>query len=106
MNSTPPEDPQLRGLLREWQPDAALPPRFQESVWRRIERPDSAPVGIKWSWWERLAGQLLRPKWATAGLLTVVLLGGLSGFTTGADQAQSVAQGRYIASVDPYHKGH
>ena len=106
MNSTPPDDPQLRGLIREWKPGTALPPRFQEAVWRRIERADTARVRSLSGWWERLAEQLLRPKWATAGLLAVVLLGGISGFTAGTDQARHEAQSRYVAAVDPYQKSH
>ena len=106
VKTTPPDDPQLRRLLHEWQPDSALPPRFQEAVWRRIERADTAPVHPPWNRWESIVGQWLQPKWAMAGLLAVVLLGGLSGFTAGADRAQSVAQGRYVAAVDPFQKGH
>lgn len=105
MNTSPPGDPQLRSLLREWRPDSALPPRFQEAVWRRLERADIAPPHPPATWWERLVGQLLQPKWATAGLLATMLLGGLSGFTSGADQAQRAAQDRYVSTVDPFQKG-
>ena len=106
MKTTPPDDPQLRDLLREWKPDAALPPRFQETVWRRIERAEVAATAPSPIWWERLTQSVLQPKWATVGLLAVVLLGGLSGFHAGADEAQRAAQNRYVAAVDPYQKGH
>lgn len=106
MNTTSPNDLRLRSLLREWKPDATVPPHFQESVWQRIERADTARSRPTSGWWDCLGDRLLQPKWATAGLLTVLLLGGFSGFTIGADPAQSVAQVRYVAAVDPYHKGH
>ena len=106
MNTTPPDDPQLRGLLREWKPDTALPPRFRESVWRRIEQAEVVATAPASTWWECLTQSLLQPKWATAGLLALVLLGGLSGFQAGADEAQRAAQNRYVAAVDPYQKGH
>ena len=106
MKTTPPDDPQLRSLLREWKPDATPPPRFQEAVWRRIERAELAGAAPWPTWWERLTRWVLQPKWATAGLLAVVLLGGISGFRAGNDEAQRATQNRYVAAVDPYQKGH
>ena len=99
------EDLELRGLLREWTPDATLSPRFQDAVWRRIEHAEAASAPAALAWWEKLLQPLLQPKWATAGLLAVVLLGGLSGFRSGADPAKRAAQDRYIAAVDPFQKG-
>src|SRR5262245_61543373 len=34
----------LRSLLKEWKPEVLLPRRFQEQVWRRIERVETAPA--------------------------------------------------------------
>ena len=38
------DDAPLDALLQEWKPKPALPTRFQEQVWRRIERAETAPV--------------------------------------------------------------
>lgn len=101
----PPDDPQLRAVLRAWQPDAALPPGFQAGVWRRLER-EEARAAVSATGWERLMGWFLQPRWASACLLALAVLGGASGFHASGDQAQRIAQGRYVAAVDPFQKVH
>ncbi len=34
----------LNALLKEWQPQADLPPRFESEVWRRIALPQEKPA--------------------------------------------------------------
>jgi len=99
-------DEALSELLRTWKPEAQLPPRFQDAVWRRIERAESeVPVPF----WQRLLARLetalARPALA-ASYMVVLLVAGLgTGFWRAADltsHAQSQWRTRYVQSVDPY----
>ena len=96
-----PEDAKLGALLREMRANPALPPRFQESVWRRIERAETTPAP---SWFDTLAARLFRPRLALAGFAAVMLLGALLGANAGSAQAGLTMQGRYVTAVDPYQK--
>jgi hypothetical protein len=97
---TPNPDPgegRLTALLRANRPAPALPPRFQENVWRRIEQgPRSLPVV---SWLEWLASLVLRPRFALATACALVLLGAVLGSFNGAAHARHNAQARYLAAV-------
>jgi len=55
------DDPQLSSLLRQARTAPALPPRFQQNVWRRLEAPEPAPRSA--SWLDALASLVLRPAW-------------------------------------------
>jgi hypothetical protein len=99
-NKTP-EDAKLRALVREGRPVSGLPPGFQNAVWRRIERKETAPQS---RWLDALAGWLFRPRFAAASLAAVMLLGGASGALTQARIARLDAQSRYVAAVDPFQK--
>lgn len=94
--------PRLGSLLRASRPSAALPPRFQEGVWRRIEEAE-APVksrsGIVWL--DALAALVLRPRWAFATVAALVLAGVLLGAYDGTQVARLDAQARYLAAVAP-----
>jgi hypothetical protein len=93
----------LRTLLRESRPAPPLPPRFQGSVWRRIESPEAAatrtpsPFALLEQWVERL----LLPRFALASLALLLVAGGLTGFITSADAAKQQAQERYLSAVAP-----
>jgi hypothetical protein len=99
-------DPKLRALLRESLPPSALPPRFAESVWRRIERSEAldkaAPPGA--SWLDHLAAVLLRPKLALAVAAVVLAVSAALGFLTAAGDAQEAARDTYLTAVTPYAK--
>ena len=41
--SNHPDEARLRGLLRAGRATPELPPGFQEAVWRRVQREESAP---------------------------------------------------------------
>jgi hypothetical protein len=77
-NMDPESQQRLRSLLREWQPQGELPPRFESEVWHRIalaqEKRDS-----RWNfdWLFRIVNQ---PRLAFAVVLTVMILG--SGLAT------------------------
>jgi len=93
----------LRALLLEARPVAPLPPRFQESVWRRIEKEDAAPntkpapLSRLHRWTERL----LLPHFALAGLALLLVAGGLTGLVSSADMVKQQAQERYLSAVAP-----
>jgi len=51
----------LRKVLKEWRTDAALPTRFQEAVWRRIERTERVQTPTarsSWAFIARVKGEL------------------------------------------------
>ncbi len=103
----PAEDGALNSLLCQWQVDAALPPRFQEQVWRRITRaegpqPESSFLaGLSW-----LMDTLLpRPRFALAYMAILLSAGIAAGSWTAqakASRLESTLGQRYIQSVDPY----
>ena len=97
-----PDDPQLRALLRKSRPAPELPPGFQNSVWRRIERaeiPTARPAAADWL--DRLAAWFLRPSRALATAAAMLLLGVSLGIAQGASQANDLARQRYLNSVSP-----
>ena len=95
-------DKKLGALLRESRVSPALPPRFQEGVWRRIEEAD-APVkstaGI--AWLDALAALVLRPRLALATAAVLMVAGALLGVRDGNQMAHQDAQARYLAVVAP-----
>lgn len=91
-----PNESGLSGLLRASRPEAALPPRFQEHVWHRIEHPElDRPA----AWIETLASLLLRPRFALATVGTLMLIGVALGSLNGTTHARQHAQERYVAAV-------
>jgi hypothetical protein len=92
-------DPQVSALLHAARVSPALPPRFQQNVWRRIEDAEApAPV----SWLEAFAALILRPRFAVAAA-TVLLLAGISaGTLEGRQLARHDAQMNYLAAVAPH----
>ena len=94
-----PADEKLGALLRESRTFPALPPRFQENVWRRIEDAD-APVKSS-SWLDTFAALVLRPRFAYATVATLMLAGVLLGTYQGAQNAKQTEQARYLAAVAP-----
>jgi hypothetical protein len=94
-----PDDEKLSALLRQGRVSPPLPPRFQESVWRRIENA-AAPVEAG-SWLDALAALVLRPRFAYAAAAALILAGALLGVRQGAQAAKQAAQARYVALVAP-----
>lgn len=98
-----PDDERLSKLLHKVRLAPPLPPRFQESVWRRIEKSES-PANLPPSplaWLERWVTRLLLPRVAMAGLTCLLVVGGLTGVATSANSAKQRAQERYLAAVAP-----
>jgi hypothetical protein len=92
-------DPKLTALLRESRVSPALPPRFQQNVWRRIEDAE-APVKSE-SWLDALAALILRPKFAFATVAVLLAAGIVFGTLDGSQVARHDAQARYFAAVAP-----
>lgn len=95
-----PEDARLRSLLRDSRASPALPPRFREGVWRRIENTEAGPSGVP-AWLEVLVAGLLRPRLAFALIAALVLIGALLGVHDGSRVARQQAQARYVQAVAP-----
>lgn len=97
------DDARLHTLLREARPTRELPPRFQESVWRRIETQEAAPIPTPspFGWLQRWVERLLLPRFALASLTLLLVAGGVTGFTSGTGVAKQQAQARYLSAVAP-----
>ena len=100
-----PEDEDLRTTLRDWKVDSALPPRFQEQVWRRIEQ--NAP--IQQDGWQLIrawaARMFVRPSFALSYATILLFAGLLAGFWQGHAEEQrenQMLRTRYVQMVDPY----
>ena len=102
-------DEALRKVLKEWRTNAALPPRFQEAVWRRIERADSAPAPTAPSVWTVIAhciGTVLpRPALATAYVAVLLAVGVTAGWAQARQETARVKGElgeRYVRVLNPY----
>jgi hypothetical protein len=94
-----PEDAPLSGLLRAARPSPALPPRFQENVWRRIEAGEAGAGSA--GWLKTLAALVLQPRFAFAGAALLLLAGAWLGAHEGWQVVRQDAQARYLAAVMP-----
>jgi len=97
-----PGDDQLGALLRASRPSPSLPPRFQESVWRRIEEGEALAKSTgAVTWLDVLVALVLRPRFAIATVSALVLAGVLLGAYSGTQVARQEAQAHYLAVVAP-----
>jgi hypothetical protein len=94
-NTSNPSDESLAKLLREGRPEPAPQPRFQENVWRRIQKNDAPAVG----WIDALAALVMKPRFAIASACALLLVGALLGTRDGTAHVRQAAQDRYVASV-------
>jgi hypothetical protein len=92
------QDAKLSALLRESRATPSLPPRFQESVWRRIEKNEAA---AEKSWLEAIVIAVLRPRFALATAVVLIVAGSIVGAEQGRQTAHQQAQARYLAEVAP-----
>ena len=95
-----PADEKLGALLRESRTFPALPPRFQQNVWRRIE--DAEAPALPSSWLDALANLILRPRFAVASVAALMLIGVFAGMQEGRQAARHEAQMNYLASGAPH----
>ena len=97
-----PTDTKLGALLRASRVAPALPPRFQENVWRRIEEAEApVPSAHGLSWLDALAALVLRPRFALATVTILIVAGALLGMRDGSQIARRDAQTQYLAAVAP-----
>jgi hypothetical protein len=107
-NNSANEDAALSGLLSEWKVNTALPPRFQERVWRRIEREEAQPLSKASAWialrhW--IDDVLPRPALAVAYMAVLLAAGAGFGWTRARHETARVSNQlsiRYVTLVDPY----
>src|SRR5882757_533301 len=96
-------DAALRKVLKEWRTDAALPPRFQESVWQSIER-KQAPTPSMWDAVARWIGTVLpRPALAASYVALLLVIGGTAGWTQAHQtnaRVKSELGARYVHALD------
>ncbi len=108
MNTIQPneDDEKLSKLLRDWQVEVSLPPRFQQQVWRRIERADAhSKVSLLHAFTHWVESTFMRPALAVSYVAALLLVGLASGYVQAQDKsAQAEARWRtaYVQSVDPY----
>ena len=98
----------LEQTLQEWRVTTPLPPRFQEQVWKRIERVEVPGISLADAVraWFTLA--FARPAFAVA-YVSVLLVAGLAfGFVQASEKAAHLdrqLEARYLQSIDPYQGG-
>lgn len=107
-NNSNDNEASLRALLHEWKPEGSLPPRFQEEVWRRIERaefelvPSISLANVFRNW---LTSLLPQPALATAYVTVLLVVGASVGRSQAQQETARVAgelSARYAQAVDPY----
>jgi hypothetical protein len=99
-------DAPLRALLQEWKPEASLPPRFQEQVWRRLERAQSPAVSSVWVIIAHWVGTMLpRPALAASYVALLLAVGVSAGWAQARQETARVRDElgqRYVRVLDPY----
>ena len=109
MNEPQNHDEPLRKLLKEWRTDAALPPRFQEAVWQRIECADRARATVTpsaWAVFTHWIGTMLPRPALAASYVSVLLVIGVTAGWAQAREANSRVKSdlgeRYVRVLNPY----
>ncbi len=104
-----PEDAALSKVLSEWQMTEPLPPRFQEEVWRRIEKADTV-VPVWKLLLQRVSAGLSRPAVAASYVSLLLLLGLATGYwharetRADVDQQMSLRYVQMVAAYDNLHR--
>ena len=104
----PNDDAPVDTLLHEWKVKPSLPPRFNEQVWRRIERAETAPapsVSLATVFANWIATMLPRPALATAYVAVLLVIGAGVGWSQARQETARVSSdlsARYVQAVDPY----
>jgi hypothetical protein len=105
----PHHDETLRKLLKEWRTDAALPPRFPETVWRRIEQVEHSHTLLLPSAWavigHWIATVLPRPALAASYVAVLIAIGVTAGWSQAQQETTRVKDElgqRYVRVLDPY----
>jgi hypothetical protein len=96
----PADDPPVSALLRAARATPALPPRFEQNVWRRIEAAEAPEKSA--AWLDLLATWILRPRFAVVAAAGLLLTGVFAGTLDGQKLARHAAQMNYLATVAPH----
>src|SRR5829696_4101855 len=99
---------QLDRALQEWKMTAPLPARFQEQVWKRIERAEVPAISLADAVRAWFTMAFTRPAFAVA-YVSVLLVAGLAlGFAEANAKAarwDRQLEAQYVQSIDPYQRG-
>lgn len=105
-NETSDQDKALGSVLKEWHSDVSLPPRFQEQVWRRIERAEASSAPSVWATLAHWVGTMLpRPALAASYLMLLLAVGVTLGWAQARQETSRVNEElgqRYVQVLDPY----
>lgn len=97
---SPSADPQMSAWLRAARETPALPPRFEQNVWRRIR--DSQTSSPFTGWLDQFAAWLVKPRFAFTASAALLLVGFFLGATEGIHAARQEARTNYLAVVAPH----
>ena len=106
------QDERLQAVLREWVVDLCLPPRFEEGVWRRIQRAEAAPpkaTSLAKLLLVRWLSALARPTAAALFVVLFLLVGGFAGLVEARRQTARVNEdlrALYVQTISPYTGNH
>lgn len=101
-NQTP-----LEPTLQEWRVTTPLPPRFQERVWKRIERAEVPGVSVADALRAWFTMAFARPAFAVAYVSALLVAGLAIGFVQASHKAarwDRQLEARYVQSIDPYQR--
>ena len=101
-------DTELKSLLQEWRITSALPPRFTEQVWKRIERAEVPGISLVDAVSAWFAMAFARPAFAAAYVSALLVMGLTLGFVQANNKSarwERQLEARYVQSIDPYQKG-
>ena len=97
---------ELRKVLHEWTVDAALPSRFQEQVWRRIEHAQPPTAPSIWTIVAHWVGTVLpRPALAISYVVVLMASGATFGWARARQETTHIKEDlsqRYVRVLDPY----
>ena len=92
--------------LSQWRVSSPLPPRFQEAVWRRIERAERVASPSVWAVIAHWIGTMLpRPALAASYIALLLAIGVTAGWAQARQETERVKSElgeRYVRVLDPY----
>jgi hypothetical protein len=101
------DNTELEGALQEWRVTTPLPPRFQDAVWRRIERTEVSSISVADALRAWFSTVFARPAFAIAYVSLLIVMGLALGFVQANHKAalwDRQLETRYVQSIDPYQR--
>ena len=103
-------DGALRSVLRQWEINEPLPPRFREQVWHRIARREAQAPATPWAQLANWIGGLVaRPSLAVSYITLLLLTGLFAGYwhaRVDTARASHELGNRYVQMLNPYQAPH